>query len=157
MDVQQTSLADWANTDARGRVKKDRPRTKTIAASVFDRTIAETRERMKSGEWEGATARHLVALYAVLHAKVYGIEAAELGPQERYTATLRAGHVLKHDFSEDIDEAVSFFRWVWQREAGREKWRRENKRSGQRIGIRLMFSGQFLTDYRLDKARKRRS
>jgi hypothetical protein len=150
-------LEDWANSDARGRPKKDKQRPKTIAASVFDRTLVETRERMRTAEWEDAGARHLVALYAILHEKIYGVEAAELGPQERYTATLRAGLMLKNEFDGDIEEAVAFFRWAWQREASREKWRRENNRSGGRIGIRLMFSGQLLTDYRLDRARKRRS
>lgn len=150
-------LEEWANSDARGRPKVERQRPKTIAASVFGRTVSETRAMMQSGDWEGAGARHLVALYAILHERVYGVEAVELGPQERYTATLRAGLFLKHEFGGDVAEAVQFFRWTWAREKSREDWRRENRRSGGRIGIRLMFAGQILTDYRLDRARKRRS
>jgi hypothetical protein len=127
---------------------------KTVGASVFNRARTEAEEMKRSRDWSGATARHLVALYDLMHEQVYGVEALELGPAERHKAMLLAGNFVKHHFGGDVEACVAFLRWVWTREMDREKWRRENGRSGQRIGIRLMLSTSLLTDYRVDLARR---
>jgi len=135
------------------KLARKKARSKTISASVFNRARVEAEEMMRSRDWKNATARHLVALYDLMHEKVYGVEAIELGPSERHKAALMAGNAIKRFFNGDVEACVEFLRWVWTREMGREKWRRENGQSGQRIGIRLMFSGSLVTDYRVDLAR----
>lgn len=154
-DAQETTLDDWASTTITGKKRSEKPKTKTIATAQFDRARHDVEAMIKSGEWEGVAARHLVALYALMHERVYGVAASELGPQERYTTCLRAGALVKREFGGDFIEAVEFMRWAWTREKKTEAWRRENNRPGRRIGPHLMFGGALLTDYRLDMARRR--
>ncbi len=121
-------------------------------AAPMRRVKDDVAERCASGEWEGATPRHLVALYEVLHQDVYGVEASDMTPRERQQAALAAGRVVKDEFDGDVAAAVELIRWAWKREEGREKWRRENGRSGSRLGWRLLF-GAMLVDWRLERER----
>lgn len=136
--------------------KKERrkSRSKTISNSVFEKASREVDAMIRSGDWEKVTTRHLVALYDRMHFKCYGVEAVELGPSERYNAMMQAGGMVRREFGGSCEEAVEFMRWAWTREISREKWRRENGKDGGRIGIRLMFGGALLTDYKLHLARK---
>ena len=138
-------------------VPKEKPkRPKSVAASTFARTIRETEEMMSSRVWDDCTARHLVALYDLMHRKTYGIEPAMTG-SDRYRATLMAGSFVKRAFGGEIGKALEYLRWIWTREIEREKWRRENAREGGRISIGLLFSNRMLDDYRVAMARKRPS
>lgn len=133
--------------------RKNRP--KTVGASVFERTKQDVKDMIGSGEWSHCGARHLVALYDLMHLKCYGIEPFELGPQERYNATMLAASFTKREFGGEYPEVVEYMRWAWGREIRAEKWRRENGRTdARRIGIRLMFGGYLLSDYKLFLARK---
>lgn len=140
--------------EVQAKADRRKSRAKTIAASQFGRARVEVEEMIESDDWSGATARHLVALYDVMHTEVYGVEPSELGPAERYNAAMMAGNLTKREFSGDFTQAVEFMRWAWAREADNEKWRRENGRTNaRRIGARLMFGGSLLTDYRVYLAR----
>lgn len=135
--------------------RKNKP--KTIAASIFDRSRSEVDAMIETGVWEGVTARHLVALYDLMHFRCYGVACAELGPSERYNAAMMAASMVKREFAGDYADAMEFMRWAWTREIDSETWRRENGRTNaRRIGYRLMFSGSLLTDYRLFLARTRK-
>jgi hypothetical protein len=140
----------------REKMDRRRAKPKTMAAAVFNRALAEVDQMLRSGVWDGASARHLVALYDVMHQRAYGVAAAELGPAERYNAGLLAGNMLKREFGGDLVDMVNFMLWAWQREIEREAWRRENGRDGGRIGVRLMFNNALLTDYRIHLARRGR-
>lgn len=132
--------------------RKSRP--KTIAASVFSRSLSEVDEMNRTGDWSDATAGHLVALYDRMHTKCYGVDCAELGPSERYNVAMFAGTFVKREFDGDYTRAVEFMNWAWTREIANEKWRRENGRTNaRRIGARLMFGGSLLSDYRVALAR----
>jgi len=144
-----------ATTRAKMHRRKTKP--KTIAAAVFNRALTEADEMLRSGNWEGAGVRHLVAAYDRCHTRCYGVEPAELGPSERFNASMLAATMLKREFNGDLVGMVEYMLWAWERELDREKWRRENGRDGGRIGVRLMFSGALLTDYRLHLARRGRS
>lgn len=152
-------LLAWAGAKqdpSTGKMKpREKTRRKTIAASTFTRTLAETEEMMASREWGDASIRHLVALYDRMHLKVYGVEVMTTA-SERHTMTLRAGAFVKKQFGGNIVAAVEYFRWVWMREMGNEKRNRELGREGaRRIGFWLMLSGSMLTDYRVALTRKR--
>jgi hypothetical protein len=137
------------------KISRRKHRSKTIAAATFDRALADVDEMIKTGEWEGAGARHLVALYDRLHLKCYGIEATDLGSAERYNAAMMAANLVKREFGGEVAEAAEFMRHIWEREISAEKWRRENNRiNARRIGFRLMFSGGMVADYRLYLARR---
>lgn len=133
--------------------RKNKP--KTIAASSFDRSLAEVDEMIKTGDWDKAKATHLVALYDRLHFRCYKVEASELGPAERYNAAMMAASMVRREFGGEFAEAAEFMRWAWEREIASEKWRRDNGRMfARRLGVRLFFGGNLLTDYRLYLARK---
>jgi hypothetical protein len=119
-----------------------------------DEARAEMEERAASGEWDGATGAHLVALYDKLHLAVYGV-AGDLDRKSRMFATSAATAMVKRDFQGDVAAAVQFMKWVWKREQEREEWRRANKRDGQRVGWRLQFCfGALVADYRVHNARQ---
>ncbi len=139
------------------KVERRRAKPKTMAASVFNRAIAEVEVMIESDDWTGVAARHLVALYDQLHLECYDVACAELGPSERYNAVMMAAGFVKREFDGDYKRAVDFMNWAWTREIGTEKWRRENGRTdGRRIGVRLMFGGALLSDYRVTLARTHR-
>lgn len=139
---------------ADGKLVPRKAKKKTFAAAVFGKAIEETKVMIANGDFEGCGARHLVALYSLMHDKVYGVEPV-MSSSERHTAVLRMGGFVKHHFGGDFQQAVAFYRWVWTREIGREKWRRENKREGSRLSIGLLMSGSIITDYRVALSRNR--
>ena len=104
-------------TKAKMERRKQKP--KTVAAAVFHRALVEVDAMLKTGDWSGAGARHLVALYDRFHTRCYGVEPAELGPSERFNASMLAGGMLKREFGGEIVEAVEFMIWAWEREVGR--------------------------------------
>lgn len=142
--------------ETRKKVENRKSRPKVIAASVFNRSLVEVDEMIRSGDWSGATAAHLVALYERMHEKCYGVAPAELGPTGCYDARNLAAGMMRREFSNDPTEMVQYMRWAWEREMEREEWRRKNGRDGGRVGVRLMFGGALLTDYRLHLARSGR-
>ena len=109
----------------------------------------------ESGDWDAATGMHLVALYEFCHREVYGVEPLELGADAKawYSASSAAERLVKNFFEGDYGRCVSFVHWIWRREEGREKWRREQNRDGGRIGWRLQFSASAVSDYRVHGAR----
>jgi hypothetical protein len=130
-------------------------KSERASRTTMDRARSGMREMAESGDWRGATPSHLVALYQLLHATVYEVEASELSvPQEFAAAASAAGRLLRDQFRDDAAEVVSFMRWVWKREEWAEKRRREKGEGGRRIGWRLQFGVQLLTDWRLDVARR---
>ena len=113
-----------------------------------------------------AKPAHFVALYAWLHAEVYGAPPAELRSQAWWGAVSAATKLLRDEFSDEAHpegsplRMLDFIRWVWRRERGREQ--RAAAREGEghearRIGWALQFVLRHLvTDYRVDMAREGR-
>lgn len=128
-------------------------KSKTVSDRTMRKAADEAEFCMRTGEWAAARPLHFVALYAHLHERVYGAAPLELGPTERLHAAGMAAQMLKKHFGHQAAEMAEFMRWVWTREQGREKWRRDNDRPGGRIGWRFQFNGSLLTDYRVDQAR----
>lgn len=148
-----SGLAAWAKSEAKTEPKR---RSTGISAASMTKAHKEADRRSTEDEWEGAKPLVFVALYALLHEHVYGVPADELKPQDRKLAAFASGRMLKREFEEDATAMANFVRWAWKREAGREKWRRDNGRSGFRLTWRLLFAGGYLmTDYRLDLLRSK--
>jgi hypothetical protein len=120
----------------------------------FKKTIDEVVVRMGSGDWTDTRPMHFVAMFALLHHRVYGVEAHELTTAERVRASTLAGHMLREHFGDDAGAMAAYVRWAWQREKQRETWRRTNARTGGRLMARFVFGGALLTDYHLDLARR---
>ncbi len=142
-------LAEWARP-------KTPKRKKGIGNAAFVRTLDEATAMLKDGDWASAKPSHFVALYADLHFRVYGVEASELGSKERVYAAGMATKLLAEEFGNDRNEMAKYVAWTWSREKGREKWRRETGNHGGRVTWQLQFGkGKFLTEFRLEEARKK--
>ncbi len=129
-------------------------RGRGVSAAQRRRHMELAEQLCRTEEWAAAKPGVLVALYAKLHAHVYGVLPAELdSPREWLQACRAAGLLVKRDFGGDAARAVDFMAWCWDREEGRERWRREHGRDGGRIGWRLQFSRSLLSDWRVDQAR----
>ena len=133
--------------------KPRRPRYEKPDARAA-RVHSEMEGMLQSRDWSSAEGEHLVALYSFLHREVYGVDALELDGKARAIAARLAEGTTKRYFEGDQGACVSFMMWVWRREEGREKWRRENQREGTRIGWKWQWSAQLVTDYRVDGERK---
>ena len=121
--------------------------------NAVERSCLEMKEMAESGDWSEARGTHVVALYAWLHACVYGVEPSELTPKQWGIAAAAATRMVDQEFKRDYGSAVQFLRWTWKREQKREEWRRQQHRDGGRIGWRLQFSNALIVEYRLSVAR----
>lgn len=133
--------------------KKKRAPRRGLSPSQFNAVLQETRELKDLGEWSAFKPRHLVGLYCLLHAHVYGV-AAEDARESFLAAQSMARRILAQDFSDNAQAAVEFMRWVWTRES--KRYDRRDRDNDFRIGWRLQFGHQYLTDYRVFRARSRK-
>lgn len=178
-------MSQWAKTTRSGKPRTTK-KPKTIAAGVFNRARSETQAMIDSGEWSECTPRHLVALYDLMHMQIYGVEALMSSTERHEAVLRMGSFVRRafgtaidccdrrqtsHEAPKTLtcktcgadvptrantDPAIDYFRWLWTREMGREKWRRENDRDGERLTIHACISSMRLTDYKLHLTRRRR-
>lgn len=138
------------------RKSKRKNQRKTVSSSSFERTKEEFERMLEDDDWDRCEARHLIAFFEQAHTICYGVEDASLDAQTRYKAVRTADAFVKREFSGNFVKTVAYFRWLWLRESGREKWRRENSVQGGHVTWYTAFSGKTLTEYRLFLARKRK-
>lgn len=128
---------------------------RTASIGPLDGLLEDAEKRASSGDWEGASARSFVGLYALCHRLTYGVDASEL--EDRMTlqnATRAAARALHVHFADDKSEMVEFMKWVWERERGRDAWAAQQGKVRNRLGIRFAFSAHLVTDYRVDQHRR---
>ena len=136
------------------------PKRKRSANGVYDRSVTEVAGWLAGSEgqetWGRAEARHFVALYAVLHERVYGAAPAELRSEAWWGAVSAAGKMLREEFGGEPARMLDFVRWTWRREQGREK-KRGDEQEVRRVGWKLQFlTRHLLTDYRVANAQARK-
>lgn len=147
----QHEAAERIEYEVKEQAKKAKRRE---ASKGADDVRVEVKVMIESGDWTGASPRHLVALYELMHALVYEV-VPTMTNRERSIAVAQAGGQVRYQFDGDIAQAIEFVRWAWQREAEREEWRRRSGRQGGRLDWRRLFSSSgVLTDYRVELARK---
>lgn len=118
------------------------------------RYLEEARSMLARRNFGCLTTNHLVALYRLCHLEVYGVDASELEDGRAWAlAAIEAARLCGREFGGKPEAAVTFVRWVWRREAEREAWRRENGKSGGRIGWKFQFGPVLITDWKIDVAR----
>lgn len=140
--------------DADGKLVPRKKRSKrSVGAAVFQKTRAETEEMMRTTEWDGCRASHLVALHDVMHERTYGVPSGMTGT-ERQTSAKMIGSLVKRAFDGEPSNAVMYFRWLWMREVSTERWRRANNRSGKRLTLGYACSSAAVTDWRVDEQRR---
>lgn len=138
------------------RVEKPRKRAKTIPRATWDQKQRDAAAMVASGDWSGAKPAHFVALYAMGHAKAYGVEAHELTSRARLNAAAMASKLLRDSFGDSPQRFYEFMRWTWARERSREEWRRANLRDTRRISWQLQFGPHLRTDYEMHLLRSKR-
>lgn len=146
-----SEVEEWAGQRIKRRRQKSASPTRIIGAQM-----AVERRIRERDDWASACADEIVALYAWCHRKVYGVDAEVLDGRTFLLAAFAAKRQLELDFSGDADAMVEHVRWVWNREADREKRRRQNPGPDAfRIGWRYMFKpgGGLLTDWAVARAR----
>lgn len=120
-----------------------------------DKAREELQSMIQGGSYEGAKPMHLVALYEWAHERVYAVKPEEFRETVTWKlAVFAAARLLKDQFEGDVEECVSFMRWVWRREAAREQRRKARQEETRRISWRFFFSNSMVTDYRVDQVRK---
>lgn len=123
---------------------------------TLDEAIAAAAQLVKSGDYSEAEPHHLVGLYARLHESTYGAPPGELATARAFRAAVRAAEqLIKAEFGGEVDDAITFMKWVWAREVRTEKKRRSEGTEGRRISWRLMFEQRHLiTDWRVAHDRR---
>jgi hypothetical protein len=118
--------------------------------------LDDAERRAKSGEWDDASGKTLVGLYAFCHKLVYGIVPDELKelPQFRMAAKQAAGCVHNY-FDDDFGFAAGFVKWAWEREKKKDLWARQNGITVKRLSWRFQFSSALVTDWKVQKSRDR--
>lgn len=132
---------------------------RTSPTRAYDRAQEEIAAfRADPDRWASATPAHFVALYAWLHAEVYGAAPAELRSDAWWGAVSAATKMLREEFSGEPLRMLDFVRWTWRRERAREQRpTRDDGAEARRIGWRLQFFLRHLvTDYRVEIARTHR-
>lgn len=118
--------------------------------------INEAERRATAADWEDATGRAFVGLYALCHRLVYGVVPVDLDAANLARASKLAASCLHKHFADDRAEFVEFVKWSWEREKGKEAWALRNGVTRGRLSAMAQFSGGLVTDYRVDLARSRR-
>lgn len=112
----------------------------------------EAKHRFRSGDWKGASAPLIVALYCLMHEAVYGLWPCELDEAKTWRiASFHVANILRSKQFDSIEELVKFTEWVWRRENERVKWRAENNVPQKRVHWRQCFSNNYISDYRVFK------
>ena len=138
-----------------GKVKAKPKKTASVRRGRIDRAMERVGQRIDADDWTGADAEDFVALFAWLHAEVYGVGALDEMRTQWRGACSAARKMFGDVFDGDASLMLGFVRWVWNREAGFEAWRRQHQTHGKRISWRLQFvSRTLVTDYQIDLARK---
>lgn len=140
-----------------GDLEKGGKRRAASPTRAYDRAAEEIAAfRSDPDRWVTGTPAHFVALYAWLHAEVYGAPPAELRSDAWWGAVSAAAKLLRDEFSGEPLRLLDYIRWTWRRERGREQKAaaRDDGGESRRIGWKLQFVYKhLLTDYRVDAAR----
>ena len=146
---QSVRIEDWLGSrSARQSAKRLREH------DAREAVVLKTRAMMASGDWRDAGGIHVVELFGLLFAMVYGVACSELSGSARFYAAHAADDMVDQCFDGDVGAAVVYVRWAWEREAGREQWRRQHGRAGGMLSWRwVLRAGQTLDEYRLAQAR----
>jgi hypothetical protein len=108
-------------------------------------------ECASTGDWDNTGPEHLVALFAIMHERVYGIAPNEIAVSWA-AACKYAGAVLQREFAGSMDAAAEYLDWRWSRVRAQEKRRKANGLGTQyRLGWRFLFSPDSLMDWRVTR------
>jgi hypothetical protein len=135
-------MIDWLG-GAKALTGKPKRKTSPASPAKFEAAKVEALELIESNDWAHASPTVLVGLYAVLHLRVYGVEAVDVADAWRHVLSSAVRMLEAEPFNGDATKAMNFIRWTWQT----EKLREERSRGQQRR--RLTWQLQFATRHLL--------
>ena len=146
-DAEQSEVAEQLAKQCTDKARKKAARKKSqgVRKDSWDKAREEVAFRASEGDWEDAKPLAFVALYALLHERIYGVEASDLLPQSRLRISGMASRMLKNEFGGDGGAMATFIRWTWRREQAKRK----NGKRHFRIGPALQFNGGLLVEWRM--------
>ena len=135
-------------------VGKPTGRPRTASGKQREAMVAGARQRVATGDWEGAKMGELLGLYCALHRLVYGVAPSELDDGKQWRqATGMVGGFVKEEFGGDARACADFIAWAWRREEGRDRWRQQVGKERTRMAWRWQFNRSMVTDYRVALAK----
>lgn len=141
-------LVAWAQPEKKRRKRSFAPRRK--------RSVEEARQRIADENFEGASARVLLALYRLFYVRVYGQEPIALDPPKESQKAVYVISGLSKRYFEGSSQAVAdFMFWAWMKEEEYEQWRRKHGREGSQLTWMRLFSAPKVAEYRLTLERKK--
>ena len=129
--------------------------TRVKAGSPHE-SVSEAAAMMAGGDWAEAKPRHLVALWAMCHERVYRASGmGELRGMGWRASVKAAASMLRDEFGGDAAAMAGFVRWCWLREEGKERWCKDRGfERHARLTWKRQFDAAVLADWRVDQARK---
>lgn len=92
----------------------------------------------------------LVGLWAFAFSKHYDVDVApDVTKTEWLAASSAAQRLINTQFGGDIDRAIEFVVWTWERQIDRGKRNRDGSKRAP-LGWRLQFSPALVTEFRVD-------
>jgi hypothetical protein len=121
-------------------------RSRPNRASMSIRNALEQADAMRKSEsWKDAGPEHFVAIWALLHLHVYGVEPSEVADQQPWGRACMAASILLVDqFDGDREVMIDFVRWAWAQASAQHRRGRDS-----RLKWQFLFSASMVTDYRV--------
>jgi len=136
------------------QAKRERVKPKATHPKTIEGALMQAKEMFETKEFIAIRRPvELVALYAYLHEKVFGVFPEEIRGTEATLASGLAGRCVKEHFGGSLEDAARFVCWTW--------WRQEQraKKPGTtmfRITWRIQFGHSMVTDYKMAAAQRKK-
>ncbi len=128
------------------------PKAKRKRETLTDLEVAmdDANRRGRSGDWDSATGKSFVGLYAICFRMVYGEAPLPMTDKGAVIHGARmATSVLHKHFEDDKDDLVEFIKWAWGREKGKHNWALGQGVDRKPMGVGLQFSTSMIQEYRV--------
>ena len=114
------------------------------------RRMADEDTTERTDVWKDATPWVFVALYTLMHERIYGAEVSMSG-NDRVVACSMVKRLLATKFSDSAEEFTWFLSWAW----GDEKLRWANSKHSRRLSWKWLFTTDKFDDWQASMRRKR--
>lgn len=132
-----------------------RPRPKKLATKEEERAevVADALNMWDAAEMVNAKAKHFVAVYSVMYARIYEVECMEMAVAAKRAAACRAVTKLIADRLSGPEECAEYMAWVFKREFVRTRsFAKQGKTNPWRLTwSQLFLPGRVLEDYTLSR------
>lgn len=129
-----------------------RPAQKGQREKLTDLEVAmdDAGRRGRSGDWEDATGKTFVGMYALCFKMVYGEVPLPLTEKAEVMRGARiAMNCLHNHFSDDKDALVEYIKWSWSVERRKHTWALGQGFDRKPMGVGLQFAASLVQEHRI--------